>query len=86
MLVHAAVLDDQCVASLPVMTLAVMHIMALALKDEEHCAIHVAMLLAVTSGRVHVEVGFNRLRDFDCLRINDFLAEVLGSALPLPIF
>jgi len=71
MLVHAAVLDDQCVASLPVMALAVMHIMALALQHEEHRAIHVAMLLTVTSGRVHVEISFDRLRNFDCLLIND---------------
>ena len=63
MLMDAAILDDHHVAGLPLDAPPVMHVMAVALEDLEHGAVHMAVLLAEGAGAIGLDMRLDRLRD-----------------------
>ena len=81
-LVDAAVLDDHHVARLPGNVPAVVHVMAAALEYVEHRAVEVAVLLAVGTRRIGLDMRLHRLDDGGRLRADDALAVLAGASLP----
>src|SRR5215471_2346019 len=81
-LMHATVLDDHHIASLPRDVAAVVYVVAAALEHVEHRAVEVAVLLAEGARRVGLDVRFHRLDDGGGLRADHALAELAGPALP----
>ena len=63
-------------------SIAIMDVVPFSLQHEKHRGIHMAVDLAVTAGREHVDVRLDRLGDAASLRVDYLLAKVLRSPLP----
>ena len=63
MLVHAVVVHDRHVSSLPVVPDAIVDLVALAIEYVERGLVDVTVLLRLAAGTVFLEVDMQRLRD-----------------------
>src|ERR1700674_5213829 len=86
MLMHAGILDDQCIPRLPIEAAPIMDIVTLPFQDIEDRAVHMAVALAVAAGRETIDMRLDGLRHLRRAWIDHLLAEILWSAFPFQIF